>query len=68
MIDDYAEICADLLEIDRRLSEDELDDKDRKRLRKKQRRLETQLDSMLVEIRAFERAYGWPRRDLTSVD
>lgn len=68
VIDDYAEICADLLEIDRRLSEDELDDKDRKRLRKKQRRLETQLDSTLVEIRAFERAYGWPRRDLTSVD
>ena len=44
--------------------EEEMDDKERKRLKKKARRLEGEADDLRIDIRAFERIHDLPRHDL----
>jgi len=68
ILQDYADICEDIIDVTRRLSEDEMDEKERKRLRKKKRRLERNLDQTRVNIRSLERVHGWPQRDLANLD
>lgn len=51
-----------------RLSNFDMDDGERKRLRKKKRRLERDLDDARIDIRAFERIQDWPKRTLLEPD
>ncbi len=61
LIDDYEDSREALIEVERKLIEDELSDDDRRRLEKKARRLEGRLVDLRVDIRAFERQHNFPR-------
>ena len=50
-----------IIEVERKLSEDELPDKERKRLRSKLYRLENEAEDLRIDIRAYERLYDLPR-------
>lgn len=64
LISRYDERVEALNEVERRLREDEMDDKERKRLKKKARRLDGEADDLRIDIRAFERINDLPRHDL----
>ncbi len=61
LIDDYQETLDDLITVRDRLEHDEMSDKERRRLVKKELRLEDRRDSLRNEIRDFEYAHGLPR-------
>jgi hypothetical protein len=52
---------AALIEVRRKLKEDELAEGDRRRLEKKRRRLKEDRDDARIDVRAFERIHGLPR-------
>ncbi len=64
LIEVYDDRRAALEDVAYRLTTDALDEKERKRLRKKRRRLERELDDVRIDIRAFERLQGWPKLSL----
>ena len=64
LLDDYKDIRKDLEEVSRVLHYGVRDKDEKRRLWKKKYRLEDELDESRIEIRAFERIEGWPRRDL----
>lgn len=59
----YDDRIEALTEVRRRLREDEMDDKERRRLQKKERRLEDEADDIRIDVRAFERIHDLPRHD-----
>lgn len=63
LIAEYDDRIEALVEVERRLDEEEMDDKERKRLRKKAKRLEGEADDIRIDIRAFERLHDLPRHD-----
>lgn len=63
LVADYEETLDALEEIRRKLREDDLADGDRKRLIKKERRLEGRADDKRIDIRAFERLHDLRRHD-----
>jgi len=63
LIAQYDESVADLAYIRRSLEEDELNAKERKRLLKKEIRLEDEREEIRYEIREYERLYDLPRYD-----
>ena len=65
LIEVYDDRRTALEDVIYRLSNVEMDDDDRKRLRKKKRRLEREIDDVRIDIRAFERVQGWPKGELT---
>ena len=65
-IDDYNEVHAAIGDVSGRLSDDTLGSKDRKRLKKKLRRLDNELDDLRFEIRSLERNQDWPKCTLAS--
>ena len=60
----YDDRVEALAEVRRRLSEEEMNDGERKRLLKKEIRLEDETDDIRIDIRAFERLHDLPRHDL----
>jgi len=68
LIDVYEMKRTALEDVFSRLAEADLDAKNRKRLRKKKRRLERELDDARVDIRAFERLHDWPKKRLSRPD
>ncbi|MEP3653400.1 MAG: DUF2799 domain-containing protein [Litorimonas sp.] len=68
LVDAYDNRRAALEDVVYRLSDSALEDKERKRLRKKRRRLERELDDKRIDIRAFERIQDWPKRTLEKPD
>ncbi len=67
LIQAYDSTRKALVNVSDRLSVETLEPEDRKRLRKKERRLQRQLDENRIDIRAFERIQNWPKRDLKPV-
>ncbi len=55
LIDSYEDTVDALVEVRRKLREDELEDGERRRLIKKELRLENRADDKRIDIRAFER-------------
>ena len=68
LIEVYDDKRAALEDVTYRLSHSDMDDSDRKRLKKKRRRLERELDDTRIDIRAFERIQGWPKFKLLAPD
>jgi len=68
LFDAYEDTRKALEDVAYRLSNSEMDDKERARLRKKRRRLERDLDDSRIDIRAFERVQDWPKRSLPKPD
>jgi len=64
LIETYDDTLEALIEVRRRLAEDELEPEERKRLTKKQYRLEGELDDNRIDIRAHERVNDLPRHQL----
>jgi len=64
LVDRYQNRREALEDVVWRLSEDTLDAKERKRLRKKRKRLKRELDDARIDIRAFERIQGWSKKKL----
>lgn len=64
LIDEYNDVLKALDNVSERLLNETLPEDERKRLRKKRKRLERDLDDARIDIRAFERIEGWPKRDL----
>lgn len=64
LVEAYEATRTALMNVSKRLSVDALDADERKRLRKKERRLQRELDENRIDIRAFERVQGWPKGDL----
>lgn len=64
LVSRYDDRIEALNEVERRLREEEMDDKERKRLKKKARRLDGEADDLRIDIRAFERIHNLPRQDL----
>lgn len=64
LVEAYEATRTALMNVSERLSIDALDADERKRLRKKERRLQRELDENRIDIRAFERVQGWPKGDL----
>lgn len=60
----YETTRKSLVDVSDRLYDQTLEQDERKRLRKKERRLQRQLDDNRIDIRAFERVQGWPKGDL----
>lgn len=63
LINSYEETIDALVEVERKLTEDELTDETHKRLRKKRLRLEDRREDDRIEIRAFERIHGLSKYD-----
>ncbi len=61
LIASYDDVLAALDEVRRKLREDDLNDGDRRRLVKKERRIENDADDRRIDIRAFERIHDLPR-------
>jgi len=68
LFDLYEAHRAALEDITYRLSNLDVTDSERARLRKKRRRLERDLDDTRIDIRAFERLQNWPKRSLPAPD
>lgn len=68
LFDVYEDKRAALEDVAYRLSNADMDDSERSRLRKKKRRLERELDDTRIDIRAFERVQDWPKRSLPVPD
>lgn len=68
LIDLYEDKLGSLEDVVYRLSNLDMDDKTRTRLRKKKRRLEREVDDTRIDIRAFERIQNWPKRSLLMPD
>lgn len=70
--DDLIEVYKDrrtaLEDVAYRLSAFDMDESNRKRLQKKKRRLERELDDARIDIRALERIQGWSKRKLLAPD
>lgn len=64
LFDVYENKRAALEDVAYRLSNSDMDVKERSRLRKKKRRLDRELDDTRIDIRAFERVQDWPKRSL----
>jgi len=64
LIENYDDTLEALVEVRRRLNEDEMPPEERKRLTKKQYRLEGELDNVRIDIRAHERVNNLPRHQL----
>lgn len=60
----FEDVDADVIEVRRKLAEDELTDGDRRRLEKKVRRLKDERDDRRIDVRAFERLHNLPRHSL----
>ncbi|RKQ71307.1 uncharacterized protein DUF2799 [Litorimonas taeanensis] len=61
LISAYHDALEDSLAIKTRLDEEELDQDERKKLRKKLLRLEDRRDDIRIDIRAFERVHNFPK-------
>lgn len=61
LIASYDDTVHDLTEVRRKLREDELEEGERRRLRKKEYRLEQRADDKRIDVRAFERLHDLPR-------
>lgn len=68
LFDVHRDKRAALEDVAYRLSNSDMVDKERTRLRKKRRRLERELDDTRIDIRAFERIHDWPKRSLPAPD
>lgn len=68
LIEVYDERRVALEDVAYRLANAEMDEGERKRLWKKKRRLERDLDDARIDIRAFERIQGWPKQKLPKPD
>ena len=64
--DDYEDVRADIEDVSYRLTDETLEPKERKRLKKKLRRLDNELDDIRFEIRSLERDHGWSKCVLTT--
>lgn len=64
LIEDYKDVLKALDNVSERLLDETLPAEERKRLRKKRKRLDRDLDDARIDVRAFERIEGWPKRDL----
>lgn len=68
LYDVYEDKLAALEDVANRLSNSDMSDSEQSRLRRKLRRLERDLDETRIDIRAFERVQGWPKRSLPKPD
>ena len=68
LLANYDDTRAALEDVTNRLDNFEMDADNRKRLRKKKRRLERELDDVRIDIRAFERIHDWPKQSLPAPD
>ena len=68
LVDVYFDHKTALEDVTLRLSDIDLEDGELKRLRKKRRRLENRLDEARIDVRAFERIQGWPKKKLPRPD
>ena len=64
LIDVYNETRKDLEKAARDIAAKELTQVERRELREKKRRLESDLEDSKIDIRAFERVQGWPKANL----
>ena len=64
LVEVYFDHKTALEDVTSRLSDISLEDGERKRLRQKRRRLENRLDEARIDVRAFERIQGWPKKKL----
>ncbi|MGJ8564885.1 MAG: DUF2799 domain-containing protein [Alphaproteobacteria bacterium] len=64
LVSAYNDVLSDLYEVRRKLREDELTKDDRRRLLKKEGRLEGQADNRRIDVRAFERIHDLPKHQL----
>lgn len=64
LVDGYRDIRKDLEKVAREIHDGGHSEKEARRLRKKKYRLEDELDESRIDIRAFEKLQGWPRRNL----
>lgn len=63
LIANYEDTVDALVEVRRKLREDELTDGERRRLIKKEVRLEDRADDIRIDVRAFERIHDLPRHN-----
>lgn len=68
LVNVYFDHKTALEDVTLRLSDIDLEDGELKRLRKKRRRLENRLDEARIDVRAFERIQGWPKKKLPRPD